>query len=150
MTVHTAAMRHRHTPSDTDWTGETVISEPGSHLGRLRPSLPDLFDVEKRTSTIRLAAEEWELLILAAKLGAGSEMPYVEAVVQSVEGQIVGDPVDVTLSELDWAALIVAARGARSALSTVLRTEVGSLPHLAHVLASCAEQLATQLPHNHA
>lgn len=146
MTVHTASMRHRHTRPVPDWTGETSITEPGSHLGRLRPSLPDLFDVEKRQATIRLTAEEWELLVLGAKLGAGSEMPYVEAVVQSVEGQMVGDPIDVTLSELDWSALIVAARGARAALSVALRREVTSLPRLNHVLTLCADQLANPNP----
>lgn len=149
MNLHTAAMRHRH-PLLPVWDDETGINEPGSHVGPPRPSLPDLFDVEKRQSTVRLLAEEWELLMLAAKLGAGSEMPYVEAVVQSVEGQMIGDPVDVTLSELDWAALIVAARGARHALSVALRSEVASLPRLSRVLASCDDQLASQLPHNHA
>lgn len=146
MTVHTASMRHRHTHPAPDWTRETSVTEPGSHVARLRPSLPDLFDVEKRQATIRLTAEEWELLVLGAKLGAGNDMPYVEAVVQSVEGQMVGDPIDVTLSELDWSALIVAARGARAALSAALRREVASLPRLNHVLTVCADQLANPNP----
>lgn len=146
MTVHTPLMRNRHTSTEPDWTGEATITEPGSHVDRLRPSLPDLFDVEKRTSTIRLSAEGWELLVLGAKLGAGTEMPYVEAVLMSVESQVVGDPADVTLSELDWAALIVAARGARAAAER-LGSGGRDLPELRRVLTSCADQLASHLPH---
>lgn len=125
-------VQHRIGP---DWTSETPIVEPISHVGPLAPLDPAPFDVEKTFSTVRLPLKGFELLVFAAKAGSGGEMPYVEAVCMAIEAQMLGDPVEVTLNDLDWAAVITAARWA---------------PHskpLFALLTAAGEQLASQFPH---
>lgn len=125
-------VQHRIGP---DWTSETPIAEPISHLGPLTGVNPAPFDVETRFSTVRLPLESFELLVFAAKAGSGGEMPYVDAVCMSIEGQMLGDPVEVTLNDLDWASVITAARWAPRS------------KHLFDLLTAVGGQLAAQFPH---
>lgn len=118
-----------------DWTRENPIGEPNSHLSPPTPLSEAPFDVEKRFSTVRLPLDSFELLVFCARVGAKDEMPYVEAVCMSIDGQMIGDPVEVTLNDLDWAAVITAARWA---------------PHskpLFDLLTAVGGQLAAQFPH---